>query len=58
MIAIPANIELIYHGSYVEFVKDGDPNKPLSPDEKHACDAMVALISKMADRKRRQDGKV
>ena len=51
---IPSNIEFIYHGSWVEYVKDGDPDKPLSPSEKKLCDEIVERIKRMANDK--QDG--
>lgn len=41
---IPSNIELVYHGTYVEYVKDGDPDKPLTPKEKIICDKFVEYI--------------
>jgi hypothetical protein len=44
MMKIPSNIELVYHGTYVEYVKDGDPDKPLTPKEKQTCDEFVEYI--------------
>lgn len=41
---IPSNIELVYHGIHVEYVKDGDPDKPLTPKEKKVCDEFVEYI--------------
>lgn len=50
----PRNIEFVYYGSWVEYVKDGDPSKPLTPSEKELCDEIVERITKMANDK--QDG--
>ena len=44
-IRIPKNIELVYHGSHVEYVKDNDPDKPLTPAEKLLCDEVVEQIT-------------
>lgn len=52
-IRIPKNIEFVYHGSYIEYVKDNDPNKPLTPKEKKACDEVVKHISLIAKSKRK-----
>lgn len=51
---IPKGIEFVYHGTWVEYVKDGDPDKPLSPSEKKLCDDIVERITKLANDK--QDG--
>lgn len=50
---LPTGIELYYHGDHVEFVKDGNPKKPLTPSERQQCDEVVEAISQMA-RERRQ----
>ena len=47
MIAL-RNIEFIYHGSYIEYVKDGNPNKPPTPSEIKACDEIVERIKLLA----------
>ena len=47
-IKIPRNIEFVYHGTHVEYVKDGNPDKPLTPAEKLLCDEVVNEITIMA----------
>ena len=44
MMKIPSNIEFVYHGTHVEYVKDGDPDKPLTPKEKKVCDEFVEYL--------------
>ena len=44
----PRNIEFVYHLDHIEYVKDGDPSKPLTPSEKELCDEIVERITKMA----------
>lgn len=44
MLTMPKNIELYYYADHVEYVKDGDPNKPLTPAEKNRCDEVVRAI--------------
>ena len=51
-IRIPKNIEFVYHGNSVEYVKDNDPDKPLTPAEKLLCDEVVKEISLVAKSKR------
>ena len=51
-IKIPRNIEFVYHGSYVEYIKDNDPDKPLTPAEKLLCDEVVRQISLIAKEKK------
>lgn len=51
-IKIPRNIEFVYHGSHVEYVKDGNPNKPLTLAEKLLCDEVVRQISELSKVKR------
>ena len=48
----PKNIEFIYHGSYVEYVKDGNPDKPLTLSEKLLCDEVVRRIVELSKAKR------
>lgn len=55
MLSIPSNIELVYHGTHVEYIKDNDPNKPLTPKEKKICDKMVERI-KLMTKKGKQHG--
>lgn len=50
---IPSNIEFVYHGTWVEFVKDGDPNKPLTPQEIKDCNEVVERIRLMAKTRRK-----
>ena len=52
VIKIPRNIEFVYHGTHVEYVKDGNPDKPLTPAEKLLCDEVVKEISLVAKSKR------
>ena len=52
MIQVPKNIELIYYADHIEFVKDGNPSKPLSPKERKICDKVVEVISKLAGLRR------
>lgn len=47
-IRLPQNIEFVYHGNSVEYVKDGNPDKPLTPAEKLLCDEVVNEITIMA----------
>lgn len=42
----PKNIELVYHGDSVEYIKDNDPGKPLTLAEKLLCDEVVKLKAK------------
>lgn len=51
-IRIPKNIEFIYHGTHVEYVKDNDPLKPLTPSEKLLCDEVVREIAMIAKAKK------
>ena len=51
-IRIPKNIELVYHGSHVEYVKDNAPDKPLTPAEKLLCDEVVRQITGLSKAKR------
>jgi hypothetical protein len=44
MLTMPKNIELYYYADHIEYVKDGDPNKPLTPAEKNRCDEVVRAI--------------
>lgn len=44
MIQVPKNIELIYYADHIEFVKDGNPSKPLTLAEKLLCDEVVRKI--------------
>ena len=52
------NIEFVYHGTWVEYVKDGDPDKPLTPSEKKLCDEIVERITKMAKTKQEYEQRV
>ena len=51
-IRIPKNIEFVYHGSYIEYVKDNDPDKPLTLAEKLLCDEVVMEITRIAKSKK------
>ena len=51
-IKIPRNIEFVYHGTHVEYVKDGNPDKPLTPAEKLLCDEVVRQIVELSKAKR------
>lgn len=51
MLIAPKNIEFVYHGSWVEYIKDGDPGKPLTPSEKRMCDEIVEDIVKLKNKK-------
>jgi hypothetical protein len=52
VIKIPRNIEFIYHGDSIEYVKDNDPLKPLTPSEKLLCDEVVKEITRIAKAKK------
>lgn len=41
VVEIPKNIEFIYHEDSIEYVKDNDPDKLLTPHEKRVCDEAV-----------------
>ena len=47
----PKNIELVYHGDSVEYIKDNDPDKPLTLAEKLLCDEVVRQIAELSKAK-------
>lgn len=51
-IRLPKNIEFVYHGNSVEYVKDGNPDKPLTLSEKLLCDEVVRRITMIAKSKK------
>lgn len=54
----PRNIEFVYHLDHIEYVKDGDPSKPLTPSEKELCDEIVERITRMAKTKQEYEQRV
>lgn len=52
ILKLPPGIELYYHAHGVEYVKDGDRSKPLSPSERRQCDEVVRLITQHASERR------
>ena len=40
------NIEFVYHLDHIEYVKDGDPRKPLTMKEREICDRIVESIKR------------
>lgn len=51
-IRIPKNIEFVYHEDSIEYVKDNDPLKPLTPSEKLLCDEVVRQVTRIAKSKK------